>query len=133
MPAEPFVFLDRSLGRIVVPGLLRSAGISLITLAEHYGMPADEDVDDTTWIRDAAAQGWILFMKDEQIRRRPAERQALVENNARCFCLANGNLRADAMAGLYVAHWSQIVVAAAEPGPFLYSIRATGMVRVSID
>jgi hypothetical protein len=56
MPAEPFVFVDRSLGRIMVPRLLRADGISL------------------------------------------------VEHKARCFCLANGNLRAEAMAELYVAH-----------------------------
>lgn len=48
MAAEPFVFVDRSLGRIIVPRLLRAAGIALITLAEHYGMPEDEAVEDTT-------------------------------------------------------------------------------------
>ena len=40
----PELFLDRSLGRIKVPQMLRAAGLSLITLAEHYGVPADESV-----------------------------------------------------------------------------------------
>ncbi|MGF1667658.1 MAG: hypothetical protein ACFCVC_15475 [Acidimicrobiia bacterium] len=31
--------MDRSLGRKKVPTLLREAGVSLITLAEHYGVP----------------------------------------------------------------------------------------------
>ena len=73
MARLPFVFLDRSLGRLQVPNLLRAAGVQLITLAEHYGMPADEDVADTTWIRDSAERGWIAFMKDFAIKRRPAE------------------------------------------------------------
>ena len=35
----PELFLDRSLGRIKVPRLLREAGLNLVTLAEHYGVP----------------------------------------------------------------------------------------------
>ena len=38
----PRFFLDRSLGRKAVPEALRADGWDLITLAEHYGMPADE-------------------------------------------------------------------------------------------
>ena len=40
----PDLFVDRSLGRIRVPELLRNAGLRLVTLAEHYGMPADESL-----------------------------------------------------------------------------------------
>jgi hypothetical protein len=36
----PLVFIDRSLGRIAVPQLLRAGGVGLITLAEHYGVQA---------------------------------------------------------------------------------------------
>lgn len=48
MTDAPFVFVDRSLGRLQVPRLLRASGIELVTLAEHYGQPHDEDVDDET-------------------------------------------------------------------------------------
>jgi hypothetical protein len=40
----PDLFLDRSLGRRQVPELLRGAGLRLHTLAEVYGIPADEGV-----------------------------------------------------------------------------------------
>jgi len=43
MPGGPHFFVDRSLGRIRVPGRLRANGWYLTTLAEHYGIPADED------------------------------------------------------------------------------------------
>jgi hypothetical protein len=46
----PDLFLDRSLGRKKVPDLLRAAGLRLVTLAEHYGIPADEGVADTEWL-----------------------------------------------------------------------------------
>ena len=42
------LFIDRSLGRIQVPGLLRAAGLRLTTLAERYGVPVDETVSDVT-------------------------------------------------------------------------------------
>ncbi len=48
--ALPDLLLDRSLGRIRVPQLLRSAGLRLVTLAEHYGVPAAEAVSDETWL-----------------------------------------------------------------------------------
>ena len=46
----PRFFLDRSLGRKAVPEALRADGWDLITLAEHYGMPADEQVADTVTV-----------------------------------------------------------------------------------
>ena len=42
----PRFFPGRSLGRKAVPEALRAGGRDLITLAEHYGMPADEQVAD---------------------------------------------------------------------------------------
>jgi hypothetical protein len=129
----PFVFVDRSPGRVQVPRLLRASGIRLVTLAEHYGQPDDEDVDDVTWITDAAARGWILFMKDARIRHRPAERRAIVDSRARCFCLSDGNLVASAMAQRYVANWPAIVRRSQQAGPFLYSVRSSEIVRLDLE
>ena len=42
----PDLFLDRSLGRVRVPALLRAAELRLVTLSERYGIPADETVPD---------------------------------------------------------------------------------------
>jgi hypothetical protein len=52
----PDLFLDRSLGRIQVPALLRAAGLRLRTLAEVYGVPADEDISDVEWLTRAGNQ-----------------------------------------------------------------------------
>jgi PIN like domain len=54
----PGLFLDRSLGRRQVPDLLRAAGLQLQTLAEVYGIPADEDVADVDWLELAGRRGW---------------------------------------------------------------------------
>lgn len=128
----PFVFVDRSLGRLRVPQLLRAGGVELVTLAEHYGIPADETIEDTTWIIDSARQGWVAFMKDERIRRRPAEREALHRSAARCFCMANGNLKSAEMAGRYLANLPAIALACASPGPFLYAVHPNRIERLVI-
>ena len=88
----PRFFLDRSLGRRAVPEALRADGWDLITLAEHYGMPADEQVADTEWIEEAAKRGWPILMKDKRIRHRQAEITAVTEHKARCFVITRGDL-----------------------------------------
>jgi hypothetical protein len=62
-PEQPPRFLlDRSLGRKAVPEALRADDSDVITLAEHYGIPADEHVADADWIEEAAKHGWPILM-----------------------------------------------------------------------
>ncbi|SDF58118.1 hypothetical protein SAMN05216377_105293 [Pseudonocardia oroxyli] len=51
-----------------MPAGLRRAGIELVTLAERYGIPEDEQVTDVQWMRDAAAHGEAVLMCDDAIR-----------------------------------------------------------------
>jgi hypothetical protein len=129
----PELFLDRSLGRRQVPDLLRAAGLRLRTLAEVYGIPADETIADVDWLTRAGRERWIVLMKDERIRYRPAERAALVNHSVRAFCLTSGNLRAAEMAQLYIAVLDKLTVACAAPGPFLYVVSRSGLRRVDLD
>jgi len=128
----PEFFLDRSLGRRQVPDLLRAAGVRLQTLAEIYGIPADETVQDVDWLARAGDQGWPVLMKDERIRYRAAERQALLVHNVQAFCLSSGNLRAVAMAEIYIRVLPRIIVACQQPGPFLYVTSSAGLRRVDL-
>ena len=100
---QPKFFLDRSLGRVAVPALLRADGWDLMTLAEHYGVPEDEQVADTQWIQDAAERGWPILMKDKRIRYRPAEIDAVVRHKARCFVITRGDLTSAETADRFLA------------------------------
>jgi hypothetical protein len=128
----PDLFLDRSLGRIQVPSLLRAAGVNLRTLAEVYGMPADEDVTDVEWLTRAGREGWPVLMKDERIRYRPAERNAVLASGVQAFCLVKGNLRAAAMAELFISATEEIATACQARGPFLYSVSTAGLRRIDL-
>lgn len=101
---SPHFFVDRSLGAVQVPRLLRDAGWILTTLTEHFGKPADESVADVDWLALCGKEGWPVLMKDERIRYRAAERQALVDARVTAFCLASGNLRSAEMAAIFVQH-----------------------------
>lgn len=116
-------FLDRSLGRRAVPEALRTDGWDVITLAEHYGVPADEQVADTDWIEEAAKRGWPILMKDKRIRHRRAEIAAVAEHKARCFVITRGDLPSADMVQRFINNKTAIVVAAAQPGPYIYSVQ----------
>jgi hypothetical protein len=118
----PDRFLDRSLGRIQVPGLLRAAGLHLVTLAEHYGVPADQEVKDVMWLKEAGRRGWVVLMKDRSIRSNVAERQAVKRYAIRCFCIPRQNLTAQEMTNRFLHNLSAMEAACAEPGPFIYAV-----------
>lgn len=122
----PDLFLDRSLGRVQVPTLLRAAGLHVRTLSEEYGVPADEDVPDTEWLAHAGQRGWPVLMKDERIRYRSAERGAVLASAVQAFCLTNGNLRAAVMAQ-FLAVIDKIATACGRPGPFAYAVSPAGL------
>lgn len=121
-------FVDRSLGRRRVPNLLREDGWSLVTLAEHYGIPADEAVADVEWLELAGQSRWPALMKDEKIRYRPAERAAVRDYGVRAFYLTSGRLTGQQMADLFIANREVIWRLAAEAGPALFAV-SRGAVR----
>lgn len=125
MPPE--FFIDRSLGRHVVPAALRQAGVKVHTMAEVYGERVGQGLRDEEWLREAGQRGWAVLMKDAKIRYRPAERDALITHNVRAFCLANANLRAIEQAERLVANIARILVLAEQPGPFIYGVYADGV------
>jgi hypothetical protein len=129
----PELFLDRSLGRIKVPGLLRDAGLNLVTLAEHYGVPTDETVADEEWLQLAGVQGWAVFMKDTRIRYNPAERAAVRDHDVRCFCLSSQSLSGEDMAARFLDNLEAIVAACAEEGPFIYVVYANRIEQRTLD
>jgi hypothetical protein len=128
----PDLFLDRSLGRRQVPELLRASGLRLQTLSEVYGTPADEGVADVDWLELAGTNGWVVLMKDQRIRYRPVEREALIAHGVRAFCLTGGNLRAADMAAHFLAAIDVITAACAQPGPFLYAVSPRGLRRLDL-
>ena len=128
----PDVFVDRSLGRIRVPQLLRTAGLRLVTLAERYGVPADELVTDEIWLAEAGRRGECVFMKDRRVRYNAAEKAAILLHEVRCFCLGRRDLSAEAMADRFLVNLDRIATACDERGGFLYVVHERRIERLSL-
>lgn len=119
-----------SLGRIVVPAQLRAASWDLVTLAEHYSIPADEQVADTEWIQEAATHGWPILMKDKRIRYRRAEIDAVIRNQAQCFVITRGDLASTLMAHRLIANKQRILNAIEASGPCIYAVQLDRLDRL---
>ena len=128
----PDLFIDRSLGRKQVPALLRAAGLRLVTLAEHYGIPVDQNVTDEDWLQLAGEQGWAVFTKDARIRYKRAEKEAISKYRVRCFCLRGKNLRAEGLAQRFLDNLARIVKACESPGPLIYAVHKDRIEKLDI-
>lgn len=62
-------------------------------MVDVYGEEKAQRLADEVWLRDAGENDWIVLTKDDAIRRRPAERDALTAAAVRAFCLTAGHLR----------------------------------------
>ena len=129
----PDLFLDRSLGRITVPRLLRDAGLRLLTLSEHYGIPADEEVPDEEWLELAGLHGWAVLMKDKRIRYNRRERDIVRAFRVRCFCLSSQRLTGKEMARRYLRNLDAITRACREDGPLIYAVHHNRIERLRLS
>lgn len=127
--AQPEFLVDRSLGLIAIPALLRSAGYTVRTIDDVYGRRAVADVE---WIHDADANDWIVATKDDRIRRRPAEREALLASKLRVFCLTSGNLRSADQVARFRTNLAAIAAAIDEPGPWIRGVYVDRVERLKI-
>ncbi len=122
-------FVDRSLGKSIVEGL-RDAGLKVRSMAEVYGDARAQRLPDEVWLRDAGKHGWIVLTKDDAIRRRPAERDAMIEAAVRVFCLTSAQLRGAEQIERFVQNRHRIVRQARKPGPYIYGVYEQGLKRL---
>lgn len=96
---EGFVFfIDRSLGKNVVPFALREAGINVEIHSDHF----PDDAPDELWLAECGRRNWVVLAKDKQIRYNELERIALLTAGVASFILISGNLAGPEMAAAYV-------------------------------
>lgn len=128
----PDFFIDRSLGRITVPQLLREAGLTVITLAERYGIPADESVTDEEWLAESGRRGEAVLTKDGRVRYNVAEKAAIHRHLVKCFCLVRQDLPAREMADRFLRNLARIATACRDAGPFLYAFHERRIERMPL-
>ncbi|MGH2912005.1 MAG: hypothetical protein ACRDJ3_05970 [Solirubrobacteraceae bacterium] len=120
LPVE--FFIDRSLGRKHLAQALRGLDFVVHTMASVYGERVAQELEDERWLADAGERDWIVLMKDDAIRRRPSERDALSEAKVRAFCLTNAQLRASEQSARFLGNIERILRQAKKPGPYIYGV-----------
>ena len=99
LPGRLVFFVDRSLGRRIIPGALRDAGEEVRIHDDHF----PQDAKDEVWLAEAGKQGWVVLTKDKNIRYRAIELQALVAAKVRAFVLtARGDLSVAEVGQIFV-------------------------------
>lgn len=113
------IFIDCSLPRSVADQLKRERG-DVIWLGDRF----DLNVKDYIWLAEAGEQGWLIVTYDKNIRHRPSETRALLENNVGCFVLVyRDNLNREQVYELLASALDEMQRKFdATPRPFLYTV-----------
>lgn len=126
-PPELVLFIDRSLGKHKVADALRRAGARVEVHDDHFA-PGAKDAD---WLPVVGQRGWVVLTKDDRIRYRQHERDALLTSGVRAFVLTNRNLSGDEMAAIFVKALPKILRLAHKRGAsFVATVNRTAVTVV---
>ncbi len=128
-PQQPEFFVDRSLGRHLVPNALRDRGWVLRTHHGVYG-ERDEEIPDVEWLELCGSSDMPVLSKDRRLRYRPAEIDAIRRQGVRAFVLTAGSLSGVEQAARFDRSRARIEEACLAAGPFVYAVHANRIVRV---
>lgn len=121
------IFIDRSIPRGVAEQLRHICDDTVIFLDERF----PPDTPDREWLAVAGREGWLVISRDKRIRRRPGEREAILENGVGCFILGwRKNLTRAAYLDVLAGSLDEMQALFAEtPRPFIYVVNAAGTMR----
>jgi len=97
---------------------MRAAGANV----EHAGGAFPFGTPDDVWLTACGKRNWVVLTRDQRIRRRVLEREAITQSDAAVFALTAGET-ADVVIRLLVKVANMSV---SEPKPFLYSFGLAG-------
>jgi PIN like domain len=109
-------------------GILRDADLKVEVHADHFA----DDAPDPKWLVAAGKNDWIVITRDERIRYRVAEKQAIRRARVRAFVLtAQGKLRAETLAENFLRAIGKVRrLIATHPPPFLAKVSRAGDVEL---
>ena len=108
--------------------ILRAADLKVEVHDDHFA----QDAPDSEWLAAAGKNNWIVITRDERIRYRAAEKQAIRRAKVRAFVLAaQGDLRAEMLAQNFLKAVRKVrrIVEQQKP-PFIAKISRSGDVSL---
>jgi hypothetical protein len=102
---------------------MRKAGARV----EHAGDAFPFGTPDETWLWECGTRGWIVLTRDQRIRRRILEREAIRQSGTAVFALTAGEATAAETAEVVVRLLTKFAnMAVSEPKPFLVTFGLSG-------
>ena len=122
----PIFFVDRSLGKHVIPDRLRSEGMRVEVHDNHL----QPDAPDEDWITLVGRMGWVALTKDKNIRYRTAEIASIRKNAARIMVIRARDATGPEIAEILVKGRHRIArFVENTPAPFVAAIYRGSRIR----
>jgi hypothetical protein len=116
-------YLDESIYSRVLFSAMCASGASV----RRVGIEVPFGSDDDVWLRLVGTNGWIALMRDQRVRRRRLEREALKAHGVAAFAFTGGQetaaQTAQTICPLLIKFANMYV---SEPKPFLYTFGVSG-------
>jgi hypothetical protein len=91
------------------------------------------DAKDADWLPEVGNRGWIVLTKDDRIRYRKHEHEALVSAGVPAFVLTSGNLTGDEMAAIFAKFLPKMRrMASGATGAFIARVTRTRVYKVPL-
>ncbi len=125
---DPVFFLDRNFGRKTVAAALREVGFRIEVQDDHFA----QDTPDEVWLSEVGRRHWFVLTRDERIRYRRLEQEAVRRFRVGMFLLVHwkrstGQTMA---AALIKAKPAIMRFAAKQRRPFIAKVYSDGRVRL---
>lgn len=121
-------FFDNNLGENLAKGL-KAFGEDVMHLKDRFR----EDAPDNEWLKYIGQNGIFLVTRDEKVRHRPIEVQALKQNGVGAFFLGGKNRTRCELIQQVVRNWPRMKQLASDTDrPFAFRVPPSGVKFVSI-
>jgi hypothetical protein len=102
---------------------MREAGATV----EHVRGAIEAGLEDVEWLAIVGRERWVALMRDQAVRRRKLEREALKAAEVAAFVYTGGQASAQETADVIVPKLKKMAaIARSERRPFLYGITRNG-------
>ena len=121
--AAPTFYVDESIYSHALEAALAAAGIAF----DRVGITVPFGAADDTWLSHCGKHAYLALTRDQRIRYRPLEKQALMSYGVGCFTFTQGQATAlQCAARIVELRPKMLAIAAGQPRPFLYTFGLSG-------
>jgi len=128
--AAPTFYVDESIFSNALVADLSVAGI----VFDRVGVTVPFGAPDDVWLAHCGKHSYVALTRDQRIRYRRLEKQALIDHGVACFTFTHGQATATQCAARIAALAQKMVaIAASQPRPFLYTFGLyAGLAKVTL-